>query len=130
MVIPASTIRIFSQLNATSGTATNSRRNSRTKPAALEPMAKKAVVGVGETGQHVEGHGDEFERNEQHREVIGRGGEHHPGERKKNERIILGNARFDAVREFSGHDEYEYSSDEEKTFEEQRKCIQRVTVVE
>ena len=31
----------------TAGTAVNSKRSSRTKPAALEPMARKAVVGVG-----------------------------------------------------------------------------------
>ena len=45
--MPEMTITAFCQCAVTSGIAENSKRSSRTKPAAFEPTARKAVVGVG-----------------------------------------------------------------------------------
>ena len=47
--MPEMTISRFAQCAVTAGTAVNSTRSSRTNPAALEPTARNAVVGVGRT---------------------------------------------------------------------------------
>jgi hypothetical protein len=44
------------------------------------------------TDEHVKRDGDEFDGHEQHREVVGRGGEQHAGQREQNQRIIFRHA--------------------------------------
>ena len=63
--------------------------------------------------------GDEFDGNEQHREIIGRRGEQHSRQRKDDERIIFRDARGDAVGKFRGHEQHQNGGDEEEAFEKQ-----------
>ena len=83
-----------------------------------------------EAGQHVEGDGDEFERDEQQGEVVRRGGEQHARERKQDQRIELGDAGGDAVGEFDRHEQDDEGGQQEEALEEQRQAVERVHLAE
>jgi hypothetical protein len=80
--------------------------------------------------QHVKRHGDEFDGDEQQREIIGRRREHHPRQREDDQAVILRHARFDAVREGHRHDQHQGRGDEKEPLEEQSESIQHVTRAE
>ena len=86
--------------------------------------------GALEAGQHVEGDGDQFQRDEQQGEVVGRRGEQHARQGKQDQRVELGDAGCDAVGELDRHQQHDERGQQEEALEEQRQAVERIHLAE
>ena len=101
------------------------RRGQRAHDEILHARFERTGAATLKADEHIERHGDEFERDEQQREVIRRRREHHARSRKQDERVILRDARRDAIGELHRHQQDKNRRDEEKAFEEQRRAVEK-----
>ena len=99
------------------------RRRQRAEDQIFHARFERHEPAALKTDQDVKRDRDEFDGNEQHREIVRRRGKQHSRQREHDERIIFADARRDAVGKFHRHEQHENGRDEEKAFEEQRQRV-------
>ena len=95
------------------------------------PASSEATRRALEAGEHVEGDGDQFERDEEQGEVVGGGGEQHArAARTGSARRYSAMPACDAVGELDGHEQDEEGGQQEEALEEERQAVQGVHLAE
>ncbi len=89
----------------------------------LHTCFQRFHIGTLEARQHVERHRDQLQRDEQQAEIIRRRCEHHARQSEQDERVILRDATFDAVRILHGKDQHDDRCKKEKPFEIEGKPV-------